>query len=98
MKRTLADAGCEIFFHKTGCEVSLNGEIILQGWRDPDTRLLRVSLHLEGGNRIVPTDQNIILDMSILPSPEVNSIYEYENTGQLINFYYATMGYPVIST
>ncbi len=34
---TLADAGCEIFFHKTGCEVSLNGENILRGWRDPYT-------------------------------------------------------------
>lgn len=94
----LADAGCEIFFHKTGCEVSLNGEIILRGWRDPDTRLWRVSLHSDGSNRIVPADQNIIQHMLALPPPEVNSIYECENTGQLINFYYATMGYPVIST
>jgi hypothetical protein len=95
---TLADAGCEIFFHKTGCEVSLNGEIILRGWRDPETRLWRVSLLPEGGNHIIPTDQNIIQAM-LAPTPfEVNSIYKCENTGQLINFYYATMGYPVIST
>jgi hypothetical protein len=36
---TLADAGCDLFFRRTGCEISLNGEIILQGWRDPTTRL-----------------------------------------------------------
>eukprot|EP00804_Cyclotella_cryptica_P026162 CCRYP_013041-RA/>CCRYP_013041-RA protein AED:0.40 eAED:0.40 QI:0/0/0/1/0/0/3/0/294 len=32
------------------------------------------------------------------PHPQVNNIYKCENTSQLINFYYATMGYPVIST
>ena len=26
----LVDAGCEIFFHSTGCEVTHNGEIILR--------------------------------------------------------------------
>jgi hypothetical protein len=88
----LADAGCEIFFHKTGCDVSLNGEIILRGWRDPDTRLWRVSLLADGSNSIVPADQNIV------QSPAVNGIYECENTGELIKFYYATMGYPVLST
>ena len=88
----LADAGCELFFHQTGCEVSLNGEIILRGWRDPDTRLWRVSLLADGSNSIVPADQNIV------QSPTVNGIYECENTGDLIQFYYATMGYPVLST
>ncbi len=95
---TLADAGCEIFYHKTGCEVSLNGEIILRGWRDPYTQLWRVSLYPEGGNTIVPTNQQITHQLSLHTSPEINNIYECENTGQLINFYYATLGYPVIST
>jgi hypothetical protein len=35
----LADKGCELFFHNTGCEITYNGEIILQGWRDPTTWL-----------------------------------------------------------
>ena len=85
------------FFHKTVCEVSLNGEIILQRVGDPDTPLWHVSLHPEGGNLIVPTDQQIFQQLLVQPSPEINTIYECENTGQLINFYYATMGYPVIS-
>jgi hypothetical protein len=28
----LCDAGCNAYFHSTGCEVTLNGEIILRGW------------------------------------------------------------------
>ncbi len=35
----LADAGCKLFFHQTGCEVMHNSKIILRGWRDPTTRL-----------------------------------------------------------
>jgi hypothetical protein len=31
----LCDVGCKAYFHSTGCKVSLNVEIILQGWRDP---------------------------------------------------------------
>ncbi|KAL7478604.1 hypothetical protein ACHAW6_004365, partial [Cyclotella cf. meneghiniana] len=80
------------------CEVTLNGDIILRGWRDPDTHLWHVSLHPEGDNCIIPTDQQIIQRLLFEPSPAVSSIYECKNTGQLINFYYATMGYPVIST
>jgi hypothetical protein len=56
----LVDAGCEIFFQRTGCEVTYSGVIILQGWRDPATRLWRVSLNSEGGNNIVP-DSKLIL-------------------------------------
>ena len=35
----LADAGCELYLHQTGCGVAHNGEIILRGWCDPITRL-----------------------------------------------------------
>eukprot|EP00804_Cyclotella_cryptica_P013537 CCRYP_021093-RA/>CCRYP_021093-RA protein AED:0.19 eAED:0.14 QI:0/0/0/1/1/1/4/0/1001 len=94
---TLANTECELFFHKTGCKVSLNGEIILQGWRDPDTRLWRISILPTSGNNIIPTDHNLINLFSRHPAPQVSSIYECKNTNQLINFYYATMGYPVIS-
>ncbi|KAL7475799.1 LOW QUALITY PROTEIN: hypothetical protein ACHAW6_001699 [Cyclotella cf. meneghiniana] len=33
----LAGAGCKVFFHHTGCEVSYNREIILRGLQDPTT-------------------------------------------------------------
>ncbi|KAL7478501.1 hypothetical protein ACHAW6_004261 [Cyclotella cf. meneghiniana] len=79
----LADAGCELFFHQTGCEVMHNGKIIL-----------RVPLQ-SNENNIVPRDTHIFLPTKSLP--QAHSIYECENTYQLINFYYATMGYPAIS-
>ncbi|KAL7478261.1 hypothetical protein ACHAW6_004033, partial [Cyclotella cf. meneghiniana] len=98
----LADAGCELFFHSNGCEVIYNGEIILRGWRDLNTRLWRVSLLHDGSNRIVPpyTDTTDIYDVpeNILANSAFHPIYECSNTSQLIHFYYATMGYPVIST
>eukprot|EP00804_Cyclotella_cryptica_P020487 CCRYP_019795-RA/>CCRYP_019795-RA protein AED:0.41 eAED:0.41 QI:0/-1/0/1/-1/1/1/0/277 len=90
---TLADAGCDLFFHRTGCEISLNGEIILRGWRDPTTRLWRISLIPDSCNNIVPPNQAVTLSQ-----PQANNIYECRNTQQLIQFYYATMGYPVLST
>ncbi len=31
----LCNTGCKVYFHSTGCKVTLNGEIILRGWRDP---------------------------------------------------------------
>jgi hypothetical protein len=31
----LCDVDCKVYFHSTGCKVTLNGEIILRGWRDP---------------------------------------------------------------
>ena len=62
------------------------------------TRLWRISLIPDGGNNIVPSDQALAQLILAQPQPQFNSIYECKNTGQLINFYYATMGYPVIST
>eukprot|EP00804_Cyclotella_cryptica_P012311 CCRYP_019987-RA/>CCRYP_019987-RA protein AED:0.25 eAED:0.25 QI:0/0/0/1/0/0/2/0/275 len=63
--RHSADAYCKLFFQKTGCKISINGEIILQGL--PQT-------------------------------PQINSINKCKNAKQLIHFYYATIGYPVVST
>ena len=96
----LVDAGCEVFFYKTGADISYNGEIIVRGWRDLPTRLWRMSLLPDGGNNIVPSDANIIDDNSIptIPPFLANSIFECTNTEHLIKYYHATMGYPVIST
>eukprot|EP00804_Cyclotella_cryptica_P009708 CCRYP_011254-RA/>CCRYP_011254-RA protein AED:0.28 eAED:0.25 QI:0/-1/0/1/-1/1/1/0/682 len=98
----LVDAGCEIFFHSTGCEVTHKGKIILRGWRDPTTRLWRVSLIPDGVNTIFPP-YSTIDDLYKTPDniqalSAYQPIYECTNTNQLINFYHATMGYPVVST
>ena len=100
----ICDAGCEVFFNSTGCEVSFNGEIILRGWRDFCSNMWRVSLVDDGAKTVIPDDsQHITNDHSItnaesIPDFFANSIYKCENTDQLIKFYHVTMGFPNIST
>jgi hypothetical protein len=61
----LCDTGCKVFFHKTGCEVTLDGETILQGWRDPKNCLWRVMIVDDGW-----TTKLIIRDVTrpVIPS------------------------------
>ena len=40
----MVDAGCEVFFHCTGCKVVFNGTVILQGWCDPKNKLWHVKI------------------------------------------------------
>ena len=95
----LCDAGCQVFFHEHGCEVTFNGETILRGWRDFITNMWRVSLIPDGGNNIIPAnDASEITSAVPMPDFLANSIYECETTNQLIHFYHATMGFPVTST
>eukprot|EP00804_Cyclotella_cryptica_P026521 CCRYP_008140-RA/>CCRYP_008140-RA protein AED:0.44 eAED:0.52 QI:65/0/0/1/0/0/2/0/119 len=58
-----------------------------------NSTLVRISFIQNSSNNIVSTGQ-VLAHLC----PQVNSIYKCDNTRQFINFYYATMGYPVIST
>ena len=49
----LCDAGCEVFFHFHGCEITFNGETIVRGWRDLTTNMWRISLIPDGGNNVI---------------------------------------------
>ena len=93
----LCDEGCDIWFHMHGCEINFNGETIVRGWRDLKSNMWRISLIPDGGNNIIPNNDTSH-STSKMPDFFSNSIYECENIGQLINFYHATMGYPVTST
>ncbi len=100
----LCNAGCKVFFHKTGC---------VRGWRDPKNCLWHVMIvddswmpkltvcdvtrpiiplfttptgHLANSMQIVPSESNMTL---------ANSLYECSNTGQLINYDYVCLNYPV---
>ncbi len=44
----LVDSGCDVYFHRTGCEVSFDGKVILRGWRNPTNRLWRVRITDDG--------------------------------------------------
>jgi hypothetical protein len=95
----LCDAGCEVYFHGHGCEITFNGETIVRGWRDLASRMWRISLIPDGGNNIIPADDTSDITSEVkMPDFFANSIYECETTGQLIHYYHATMGYPVTST
>ena len=94
----LCDAGCEVYFHHTGCEITFNGETIIRGWRNLRTNMWRISLLSDGGNNIIPNDDDSITEDVLMPKNVANSIYECDNTNQLIQFYHATMGHPVTST
>jgi hypothetical protein len=73
----LCNAGCEVFFHATGCEVTLNGMVILQGWHNPHHRLWCIRIVDNGWtthHRITDNDD---------PTPTTavaNSLYDCDNT------------------
>jgi hypothetical protein len=96
----LCYAGCKVYFHSTGCEVTLNGEIILRGWRDPNNRLWQVKIINDGRITDLKIRDNDTSNITpaISPVVEANSLYEWENTYQLTNFYHVTLNYPVVST
>ena len=98
----LCDAGCEVFFHSTGCEISFNREIIVRGWRDMQTNMWRIYLLDEGVSNIILaySDGAMMPELVSMPITEgfYKKIYECETTVQLIQFYHATMGYHCTST
>jgi hypothetical protein len=63
----------EVFFNATGCEVTLNGEIILRGWRH---RLWLVRIVDDGW-----TTNLKVSDVASPPPTEVaHSLYDCDNT------------------
>jgi hypothetical protein len=112
----LCNAGCKVFFHKTGCKVTLDRKTILQGWRDPQNCLWRVMIINDGWTTkltvcnvtrpIIPLSTtltgHLANSMPIVPSKSktnlANSLYKCSNTGQLTNYYYACLNYPIKST
>jgi hypothetical protein len=89
-----------VYFHSTGCKIFLNGKIILQGWRDPKNRLWQVKIINDGWITNLKTKDNdntceTPIDHAVA---EANSLYECNKIYQLINFYHATLNYPVVST
>ncbi len=76
----LVDMGCKVFFHSTGCEVTFDGAIILQGWRDPKNRLWQVKIVDNGWMTnykvtILP-QENPIIELTTPPTAYAYSLYE----------------------
>ena len=86
----LCDAGCTVFFHMHGVDINCDGETIARGWRDKPTKLWRVSLTSEGGDRITP-ETDWTTESDGIYQVQVNSIYECENKEQLVKYYHASL-------
>ena len=54
----LVDAGCEVFFHRTGCDITFNGETIIHGWRDIATNMWHISLKYSESNNVISDDDD----------------------------------------
>ena len=93
----LCDAGCEVEFHRTGCHVYYNGEIVMRGWRDPTNKLWRVPL-VDTNQAVTPTSQDIMLGGDLPAFLQANSLYECNTTEDLIKFYHGCLLFPVKST
>ena len=110
----LCNAGCEVFLHKHGCEVTLNGETIPRWWRDPKNQLWHVKIVDNGwttkltihDNAMRPPIPLMITPTSIAmatPTPDkgteqANSLYKCSNMHQLMNYYYTRLNYPIPSS
>ena len=42
----LVNAGCVVFFQRTGCDITYNGETIIRGWRNIATNMWRILVKL----------------------------------------------------
>ncbi len=98
----LVDAGCKVFFHCTGCKVTFDGAIILQGWRDPKNILWQVKIVDNGWTTdykvAIPTQDKPRVKLTTPPTAHAYSLYKCSIMHKLTHFYYTCLNYPVIST
>ena len=100
---TFVDKGCSLHMYYWGFEVDYNGETIYKGWREPNSKLFKMSLVDDGTERVVPeTDpsEHCGSSNSVLSATQrsVNPVYECQNREQLIKYCHASLGSHVKST
>jgi hypothetical protein len=68
----LFKVGCKVFFHKNGCEVTLDRATILRGWHDPKNKLWRVKIVDDGWTtKLTICDDTNRLTVSLSTPPTV---------------------------
>ena len=65
----LCDAGCEVFFHRQGCNVTLEGTTIIRGWQDPKNKLWRVKIVGNGWTTSITFHNNAKCPIITLSTP-----------------------------
>jgi hypothetical protein len=91
----LCNAGCEVFFNTTGCKVTFDGYIILQGWRDSKHCLWHVCIVDDAWTTNLKINDSITTPQT---TAVAQSLYDCNNMQQLMHFYHTCLFLPVIST
>jgi hypothetical protein len=100
----LVDAGCEVFFRRTGCKVTFDGTVILRGWCDPKNKLWCIKIMDNGWttNLHVPIPNGDpeppTIALAMPPTTWANSLYECSTTHKLTHFYHACLNFPIVFT
>jgi hypothetical protein len=100
----LVDAGCKVFFYRTGCKVTFNSTVILRGGRDPKNKLWCVKIVDNGWttNLHVPipdSDPELpTIALVMPPTTWANSLYECSTTHKLTHFYCTCLNFPIVLT
>ncbi len=100
----LINAGCKVFFHRTGCKVTFNGTVILRGWHDPKNKLWHVKIMDNGWTTnlhvSIPDSDPEPPKIALVTPPTAwaKNLYECSTTHKLTHFYYACLNFPVMST
>jgi hypothetical protein len=89
-------------FDAEAAPFKVEGKIVMQGWRCPQTKLWRVPLQQNWTNINTETAlmsqevTDIIMNKrgELQPTDFVNSVYELPNTEQVVAWYHAAAGYP----
>jgi hypothetical protein len=97
----LVDAGCKVFVHCTGCKVTFDGAIILQGWWDPKNRLWQMKIvndwWMTNYKVAIPPQEPPTIKLTTPPTVYAYSLYKCSTMHKLMHFYYTCLNYPVIS-
>jgi hypothetical protein len=90
----LCDHGCTATFDEEHVTITKNNKLILQGPRDPRTRLWKIALGPKPTSSLAPTPGT---DTVPLPA-SANSAYHQPSQKKLVRFLHAAAGSPVPST
>jgi hypothetical protein len=91
----LCNAVCKVFFNATGCKVTFDAKIILRGWRDPKHCLWRVCIVDDSWTTNLKIDDNVTTPQT---TAVAHSLYDCNNTQQLMRFYHTCLFLLVVST
>jgi hypothetical protein len=94
-----------LVFDTEASQFEMKGDVVMRGWRCPETKLWRIPLKPQWSNNNTETAllSQKATDIMVERRKEwnfdlVNSVYELPNTEQVVAWYHASAGYPTKAT